>query len=109
VAIVSSTDLLGIYIEIHDDIKRINIFQELLTLAVVLASLDLFLLTQNPGDCEKYYHCTCFEAKGCEDNSLNKEMELVAICSPDAVRSLLQEAAVRVKDTIKTCIARSSS
>ena len=36
-------------------------------------------------------------------------MEQVAICSPDAVRSLLEVAAFRVKDTMKTCIARSSS
>lgn len=109
VAIVSSTGLLGIYIDIHDDIKCINKFQELLTLAVVLANLDQILQTQNPEDCEKDYHCTCFIANGCEDNSLNKEMELVAICSPDAVHSLLEVAAFRMKDTIKTCIARSSS
>lgn len=42
-AIVSSTGLLGIDIDIHDDIKCINKLQELLTPAVVLASLDQIL------------------------------------------------------------------
>ena len=42
-AVVSSIGLLGIYIEIHDDIKRINKFKEPLTMPVVVASLDQIL------------------------------------------------------------------